>query len=175
VGCRSPQAGGMIRAQAPDRRERHTSSPARESPPVWQRHIPKRSTKMPWPTVSQTAPEHMMNCEPIRVLGKISVYSPGPHHSRNGSAAGRCSNSLADGTEGGPSGRPQLRQPNVARASHRTLAALGVVHGGEPSRPPRAHGCELVPPIWSASTAATRHLGMPVRSDPGRSSPASAA
>src|SRR5260370_20358767 len=28
-------------------------------------------------------------------------------------------------------------------ASHRTtLAALGVVHGGEPSRPPRAYGCE---------------------------------
>jgi hypothetical protein len=33
-------------------------------------------------TVSQTAPEHMMNCEPMRVLGKISVYSPAPHHSR---------------------------------------------------------------------------------------------
>ena len=76
--------------------------------------------------------------------------------------------------------RPTSLPPPVvgaeARASHRTtLAALGVVHGGEPSRPPRAHGCELVPPIWSASTAATRHQGMPVRSDPGRSSPASAA
>ena len=60
--------------------------------------------------------------------------------------------------------RPTSFPPPVvgaeARASHRTtLAALGVVHGGEPSRPPRAHGCELVAPIWSASTAATRQPG----------------
>jgi hypothetical protein len=53
--------------------------------------------------------------------------------------------------------------------------ALGVVvHGGEPSRPPGTQGCQLVQPSVQPEPP-TRHLGMPVGSDPGRSLSASAA
>ena len=53
------------------------------------------------------------------------------------------------------------------------LAASDVVQGGELSRPPGYQGCQLVR-LSVRPGPPTRLLGMPVRSDPGRLSPASA-
>jgi hypothetical protein len=87
------------------------------------------------PTVSQTAPEHVINCDPMRVLEEISVSSPAPHHSRAGSATHAATRWLM--APGQPS-RGSSPAPMAQRGPRKPpdLAALGAVHGGEPSRPP---------------------------------------
>ena len=106
------------------------------------------------PAVSQTALEHIMTCEPLRVLGRnLRPFSgAAPQPNRLGC---RCSSSLADGTGAAVSWAAQLRRPSVAARKSPDLAALGVVHGGEPSRPLRAQGCPLAPPVCSARAADT--------------------
>jgi hypothetical protein len=123
------------------------------------------------PTVSQTAPEHIMTCEPMRVLGRISVYSPASHHSRTGSATG-----AATRWPMAPAGHLP-RHPALAAQRARAHRAWRVGRRRARQRAVSASGGPRLPvgaPICSTRTADTP-VGMSVSSDPGRSSPASAA
>jgi hypothetical protein len=110
---------------------------------------------------------------PDACAGRNLRLSLAPHHSKNGSATHAATRWLmAPGQP--PRGSP-TSAANVARASRRiwrrwTLCTAASRLGLRKA----AQVWQLVPPICSTRTADTP-LGMPMRSDPGRSSPASAA